>query len=424
MYLIYNILLYILYPIIFLFSLFSVTIAQNLKIRFKVSQLPSLIPENCYWFHSASVGEYEQARILAIQIRSYNPKAYIVMSVFSYSGYSQRKNDNVHDLFFALPFDFNRNIKALLYKIKPKLIIYAKYDIWPNMARNAFHFKIPQFIISASLAQNSNRLKPFFRMFYSKVYSYMNGIYTIGDPHTKRFYELGLKAETMGDTRFDSIQMKLSEKNFFHKEIKIIQKMARINKQNIFLAGSTYFTSEKFLIDFASQSKNTLIVLVPHHVNTRHMNKIESLLEKKGIIYDKYSNFFQKDQIPYKKNFQIFLIDIVGILPFLYSIADICYVGGGWEGSIHSVIEAACFGLPLLTGPHILNSQEAIDMSKMGLIEIMKKPIGKEVAKWYQTSYKNIRKLKQLKISIKQFFNQRTGSTNKIILRLKERNYI
>ena len=309
------------------------------------------------------------------------------MSVLSHSGYTQCQNDEIIDFFFALPFDFYFRMKKLIRNINPKLICYARYDVWPNMARTSHKMGVRQILISAALSEKSMRNRFPLSKFYYRVYGYLDKIFTIDKLHQQRFAEMGLDSVEAGDTRYDGINHRLTQKNdltiHLKKVIREVKKVVHARKKKILVAGSTYETSEKFLIQFTKTfSHEVCLILVPHHTNKAHIKNIEHELKKHSLSYVKYTDWIKKKS---KNHFSVFLVDTTGILLYLYSISDFCYIGGGFEGSIHSTIEAAFFKIPILTGPRIERSQDALDLKKMGLIHTMCFADYREVESWYHS---------------------------------------
>ena len=60
------------------------------------------------------------------------------------------------------------------------------------------------------------------------------------------------------------------------------------------------------------------------------------------------------------RNWDAVVVDVVGILAELYTMASLAYVGGGFHGKgLHSVIEPAAAGVPVLFGPRWQGSRDA-----------------------------------------------------------------
>ncbi len=415
----YNLLLFIAYPLLHIAAFFSKRLKKNIMIRKSQSNLAFLknIPEGrpIYWLHAASVGEYENARALGLALKKKKPDCFLIFSVYSSSAYDQRRSDELPDVFFVLPFDFSFTAKKLVRAIKPNLILYAKYDVWPNLACIASKAGIPQAIFSASLPLTSRRKSALTRKFYRRVYSYLNIIYSATDEHRERLLELHDEVHTLGDTRYDSVAIRAKS---IPADLKKLLKGFIDNKKQLIIAGSTYLTSETFLIDAIKELPDAQLILAPHHIDDNHLQSLNLVLEKSGTTYIYYTEL-QKIQNKHKA--QILVIDIMGILPWLYGMGQLAYVGGGWQGSIHSVLEPAFFGLPVLSGPYMLNSQEAIGLREKKLLTLMKEPDKEAVFSWINGLRKNhVAKGRALKA----FYAERMGASDRLVKDFKERGFL
>ncbi|MDH5716902.1 MAG: hypothetical protein OEZ22_04595 [Spirochaetia bacterium] len=408
----YNIFLIFLYPFLVFLSIFIKRLKYNFQIRREKIEFKNNQNKIVYWFHASSVGEYESIRPLAHAIKQKKSQSLIVFSVFSDSAYTQRKNDILHDFFFVLPIDFSWKMKKLIKQINPKIIFYSRYDVWPNMVKIAASMNITQYLISAVLPAKSARGKGLTGQLYANIYKYLNNIFSVHKEHTKRFKNLSLNAKTAGDIRFDSIKMKLKNppSNFINEGKKI--KLLFNHKKAILIGGSTYSKSEDFLIETIKNNIDMGLILVPHHINKNHITKIIHTTTKNNLNFILYSNLKNRKV---NDNIDILIVDKLGLLQYLYSLANFAYVGGGWKGSVHSVIESSYFGLPLITGPYINNSQEAIDLKKRGCLYVMKSPSYKEISSFYNYSVKNKNKYIKIKDNIKKYFNSNLNSVDYII---------
>ena len=89
------------------------------------------------------------------------------------------------------------------------------------------------------------------------------------------------------------------------------------------------------------------------------------------------------------KDIDVLLVNQYGVLLQLYRAADIVYVGGGFEGSIHTVIEPAAMGAPVFCGPAISVSNEAIQLANEKLLTVLEEPTSNAVAKALETIHQN-----------------------------------
>ena len=115
------------------------------------------------WFHSSSVGEFEQARPLIERLRKESPGKFIVITFFSPSGYELRRNFKSADAVFYLPMDTPRNVRRFLNAVNPSTAIFVKYEFWYNYLLGLRRRGTPTYIISAIFRRN----QVFFRWYGS-----------------------------------------------------------------------------------------------------------------------------------------------------------------------------------------------------------------------------------------------------------------
>jgi len=131
----------------------------------------------------------------------------------------------------------------------------------------------------------------------------------------------------------------------------------------VFVAGSTWEEDQEILIPvfkkLCKYNKNLLLVIAPHEPSILNLDKIEHDFSKvlKTIRFSYLNNYNGENVI---------IVDSIGILLPLYTYADFAYVGGSFKQSIHNVLEAAVYGIPVVFGPKIDNSQEAQKLSEIG----------------------------------------------------------
>ena len=100
------------------------------------------------WFHFTSVGEFEQAKPLIEAIRD---EVCIVLTYFSPSVHPNVARYPHHDAAIYLPLDTSRNAERLFQIIKPSLLVFSKFDIWPNLVWGAAKREVPIALIAGTL---------------------------------------------------------------------------------------------------------------------------------------------------------------------------------------------------------------------------------------------------------------------------------
>lgn len=364
---IYN---YILIPIfisvLFVGSLFNNKIRRgfkdrkNLEEKIKKAVVSFDKSKKRIWFHSSSMGEFEQAKPIIEKIKK-SQDVYIIVSFFSPSGYANSVNYPYADLVTYIPIDTPKRCRSFLKLININAAVFMRYDIWPNMIFELANQKIPALLVDATLRRNSLRKIGLSKTFHNHIYNSLHKILTVSDDDKKNFLEFNLleeKVKTVGDTRFDRVH----QKSLVAKDRKLIEENLFAGK-TVFVMGSSWESDEDVLLPalfrLMKRHQELILIIVPHEPTINHLEKLEHQIKRDlGSIRFSYLNNY--------KNQRVILIDSIGILLSLYYYADIVFVGGGFKQGVHNVLEPAVYGLPVLFGPKIQNSQESLALIEEG----------------------------------------------------------
>jgi len=313
------------------------------------------------WFHVASAGEYLQA--LPVMERLMNAGYECALTITSVSGYrwANKKKDQYPNLVLLdyLPMDSRANMQRLLGLIKPDVLVYVKFDLWPNLIWEANKKSIPQFLISATLQEKSKRVTwGIARKFYASIYQNLDSILTVTDEDKQRFLHSNPNLKhvvTVGDTRFDSVldrKKLLTPPNlpsiFQDKPVLILGSVWPADEQHIFPA----------ILKALEQFPDLHLIIAPHETDAQHINAIENTFQSHNI-----QRFTQLEKNTTQSP-RIIVVDTVGHLSSLYFYADIAYVGGAFSTGVHNTMEPAAMGVPAIFGPFYQNSPEAMNMVK------------------------------------------------------------
>jgi 3-deoxy-D-manno-octulosonic-acid transferase len=402
------------FPILVFLLRLSVFSNSRLYRHIKIRNLfnPNFIFNHPVWLHASSVGEYEQAREVILELKDSYPDQQVICSIFSASAWEQRKDDSAADYLFPLPFDHFSIMNNVLDKVKPSCILYARYDIWPNLISLAAKRKIPQMLFCASNPPGSKRFQPPLGHFQKIIHRKLQCIATIDEPENIFFQSWFHKdIVTLGDTRYDAIYRRLNYKNkeFENYIAGIIPK-----GKKVLVAGSCYKNSIKFLIEFLNYNRGYFLILVPHHPS-EDLNKYAL-----DLCRDRELQYAALSKNPVNVE-DCLMVDEVGRLLDVYRHGNYAYVGGGWEGSVHTVIEPVALGLPTFCGPMISVSKEAIELNNLNLVQKMTFKSNESVSQCIETINKNYSEIQQ---SGKKFFGTRVGSAKKISKYLRNNGWL
>ncbi len=314
--------------------------------------------EKTAWFHFTSVGEFEQAKPL---IEAIYRETRIVLTFFSPSVAPNAQSYRYADAAVYLPLDTPCNAERLIQLIEPSLIVFSKFDIWPNLVWRAAKYSIPIIVVAGTLHAESRRLSRFAKPFFRSVHRHINVHCAISGADAARFQELcsfGHEIVVTGDTRYEQVYRRAvsvkPDAEFFPGQGSL--------KHPILIAGSTYTEDERVLLPAYQllrrngPDNHLHLILVPHEPTPERIKGIRGHLERENLTHLCFSELTPDVDL---SAVDVLIVDTVGLLAKLYRLADIAFVGGSFRGSVHNVMEPAAMAKPVILGPTIQNAHEA-----------------------------------------------------------------
>lgn len=367
MFFLYNILLVLASQLVKVLALFSPKIKLFVNGRKSVFETlaAKINPEDqTIWFHAASLGEYEQGLPVMEKIKQAFPNHKIVLTFFSPSGYEVRKNNVVADVTVYLPLDTQSNAKQFLKLVHPDLVFFIKYEYWPNylkeLKKMSRSFGIKTYLISGIFREKQAFFK-WYGGFYRNALKTFEYFFVQNESSKKLLQSLGYQnVKISGDTRFDRVISILYRDNTldFINQFK--------NNTTTIVIGSSWPKDESLLVNFINDTHHKVkFIIAPHNIKAEQISNLQSQITKSTVLFSEKENRSLAD-------FQVFIIDTIGILTKIYSYADIAYVGGGFGNpGVHNILEPATFGIPIVVGPNYSHFAEATALVNMeGCISI------------------------------------------------------
>jgi 3-deoxy-D-manno-octulosonic-acid transferase len=307
------------------------------------------------WFHCASLGEFEQGRPLIEKFAADYPQYKILLTFFSPSGYEVRKNYAGAHYIFYLPIDSAANAHRFVDLVKPQLAVFVKYEFWYYYLSELHRRQIPVISVSAIFRPSQLFFKPY-GGFYRKILNLFTHIFTQNQASTALLQNIGINQVTVaGDTRFDRVLQTAASV----KTIPLVEQFKA--GKPIFVVGSSWPQDMDILLPFIQEQANQLkFIIAPHELHANELSKI--LADLKGLAVR-----FSEAKESTVADYQVLLIDNIGMLSSLYRYGTYAYIGGAFGKGLHNTLEAAVFGLPLFFGPAYHKFQEAIDLVTMGV---------------------------------------------------------
>lgn len=252
-----------------------------------------------------------------------------------------------------LPFDTFADADAIVAALRPSAIVFSKLDIWPALTEQAAVARVPVGVISATLAESSGRRGLFARALLTDAYRVIERVGAIDEEDADHFRQMGVRAERIevtGDTRYDQVW-----KRARRAPSALVESMR--SSRPTLVAGSTWPADEEHLFSAWRNVRDKIpdarLVIAPHELTAAHLVSVERSARRRKLSLARMGADDAADA-------DVVLVDRYGILGDLYALADVAYVGGGFHSAgLHSVLEPAAFGAPVLFGPRHDKSRDA-----------------------------------------------------------------
>jgi 3-deoxy-D-manno-octulosonic-acid transferase len=214
--------------------------------------------EQAIWIHCASLGEFEQGRPVIEAIKKERPELKIVLTFFSPSGYEIRKNYSNADCILYLPADTPGNAAKFISLVRPKLVIFVKYEFWNNYISTLYNNKIPVYLISGIFRPGQHFFK-WYGSFFRDILKKFEVFFVQDKRSLDLLAGIGLSNVILaGDTRFDRvIQLTRTARD-------IVQLEQFRGSEKIFLAGSSWKQDEEIIAQYINKFPDKMKWVLPH----------------------------------------------------------------------------------------------------------------------------------------------------------------
>ena len=313
------------------------------------------------WMHAPSVGEGLMARPVLAMMRERRPELQLAYTFFSPSAEEFSRTLAV-DFRDYLPFDARGPVATALGALQPRAIVFSKLDVWPELVHQARSRGTKLGLISASLPAESKRRSAMGSLLLRDAYGSLDAVGAVDEDTAVRLVELGVNPNVVvvtGDTRYDQVWQRAQAAN---RESGLLARLG--SARPTFIAGSTWPPDETVLLDGILKARGSIpalrVIIAPHEVTQGHLDPIIQWADRQRLQLARVDD-------PDATDADVILVDRYGVLGDLYALADVAYVGGGFHAAgLHSTLEPAAFGAPVLFGPRHERSRDALALLKDG----------------------------------------------------------
>ena len=311
--------------------------------------------------HAPSVGEGLQARPLLELARLRRPDLQLAYTHFSPTALAFARGLDV-DFRDYLPFDTPGDARAALDALRPTALVFSKLDVWPIITREARSRGVRLGLVSATLTRESSRRSRTATALLRDAYAALEVVGAIDDADADRLVQLGVRPQAIvitGDTRYDQVWLRAQRVD---RGSPMFERLR--STRPTFVAGSTWPADEAVLLPafeaLVRGGVGARLLIAPHEPTVDHVNRIVEWAKRATLAVARLDE-------PNAGAADVLVIDRMGVLGELYALADVAFVGGGFHAAgLHSVLEPAAFGTPVLFGPRGENSRDATLLAQRG----------------------------------------------------------
>ena len=307
------------------------------------------------WVHALSVGETFASVELVERLRRDMPDAKIYFSVSTDTGYAEarKKLSSIADRLFFYPYDFLFSVRRVQRRICPSAFVLVESDIWPTFLFELQKMKVPAVLVNGRLSPASYRGYKRLSFLMKPVFETFSAICVQSEGQGERFRGIGIssgKIRVTGNMKFDHRVQELDDDS----KLSLKKSLGVEGLRKVFLAGSTHPGEESIILDAFSS------------LSTRYPDLALVLVPRDHERADEVCRMAAQARLSVKKLSQgkpgrsdVVVVDVMGVLAKLYSVADVAFVGGSLAPfGGHNPLEPAAFAKPILFGPDMSDFPE------------------------------------------------------------------
>ena len=333
-------------------------------------------------FHAVSVGEVNAVAQLIKEYRKRNPEAKIILTTTTKTGQevAEKSLGTTVDEITYFPFDFVFSVNAFFKAYNPKKIIIAETEIWPCFVSQARKHYRKVYTVNGRISPHSADGYKKIKFFLEGIFKKYEKIFMQTSYDKERIIAAGAPenlVEVMGNLKFD-ITTNLSK-----EEINEYKNSLKTDNTRLFIAASTHKGEDEIVLkcfkDLKQKFPDMKMLLAPRH--PQRYEAVESLIKETGF------NYGLKSKCADFENCEIIMLDTMGELAKLFSLAYIAFIGGSFsETGGHNPLEANIWGVPVLSGPSTHNFKDIyriLEEMKATVIVQTQEELEKELDEFY-----------------------------------------
>jgi len=307
------------------------------------------------WLHAVSVGEVLAVSRLIEELGTALPELQVLISTTTRTGQKLARERFGENRVLYCPLDLPWAVKAYLDAMRPRVLVLAETEFWPNLLNGCFRRQIPVAVVNARISDRSWPRYRMLRWLWRLQLSRLSRVLAQSALDAERLRSIGCQPEGVtvaGNLKFD---VRAAQEAEATRLLKVLGPGLRY-----VVAGSTLEGEEAALLEawpkLLEADPGLAMVLAPRH--PERFAAVAGLLATSGFKWNERSFWkgLPLEQAEPVKAGQIVLLDTIGELGSVYSVAAVAFVGGSlFPAGGHNPLEPAQSGVPIVMGPHYAN---------------------------------------------------------------------
>lgn len=304
------------------------------------------------WVHAVSVGEVTAAAPIVASLKQVRPEVKIIFSTSTETGQemARRLVKNI-SAFIYFPLDIPYVVRKMIRLAEPEVFVMVETELWPNFLTTCHEYNIKALMVNGRISPRSYGKYRLTKFFWQRSLATLSAAAMISRIDAERIKSIGMdsgKIQILGNAKYDALAAMASPP--LHKEI---MDMFNVREdERFFVAGSTHQGEEEIVIhvyqELIKRYPDFKLIIVPRHIE-RTKDVIE-LLHK--YSFNDLITVTEMKNGKSRQNERIILVDVIGLLFKVYSLATVVYCGGSLvpKGG-QNILEAAAWGKVIFYGP-------------------------------------------------------------------------
>ena len=352
-------------PLYIIYSIITGRFGQRMRQRlglYPPSVTAGIIGTPRIWLHAVSVGEVGAAVAIIEALTATIPDCAIVLSTTTTSGQNfacEKLPANVTCIY--APIDFIPSVRCALSAIRPDILVLLETEIWPNWLAESRRRGVHTALVNGRISVRSIRRYLKIRPLMQTVLAHIEVFSMISPSDAQRIQAIGAARDnviTSGNAKYDCLLQQVDDA----QRQKLAGQLNLTENEPVFVAGSTRGREQQIVLDVYEKIRrdfpDTLLIIAPRHIGRGR--EVESLAGEKGFSCQYRTDL---DMPGNTRTAPVIILDTIGELQTIYSIATVVFCGGSLVPlGGQNILEAAVWGKPVLYGPSMEDFQDAKEL--------------------------------------------------------------